>query len=258
MTTTNATLRTATRAAPLLLLLLAAETCCATEVRLTDGRTLTGVLRPVDEATYLLQTGDALYELEGRQIREVDGDRDLPRPEGRRLVRSSCYEVLRADGSVEAWNTFHVANDGRELQTSVVWGAGPHEMETYRTLKILDPWGNTLPHRFEPRPGTDIQNVIVELAVPVLPGESVEMSMSTIRPRGAFRDGDVWTCTYPGDFPDDRLYERKLRLPAGAEVLTVSPEVRVHEHGGASFVSWRRYYPQGTSFPLTVTYRLPG
>ena len=256
MTTMLETRKAAALAA--LLLILAASCCGAAEVRLADGRTLTGALRPIDDATYLLQTDDALFELEGRQIREVDGSRELPRPGGSRLVLSSCYEVLRADGSVEAWNTFHAGNDGRTLLTSLQWGAAPHEMEMYRTLKVLDPWGNTLRHRFEPRPGTDVQNVIVELAVPVLPGESVELQTSMIRPRAAIRDGDVWTCTHPGDFPDDRLYSRLLRLPLGAEVVAVEPEVRVHEHGGASFVSWRRYYPQGTSFPLTVKYRLPG
>ncbi len=256
MITMQTTRRVAATAA--LFLVLAASCCGAAEVRLADGRTLTGVLRPIDDASYLLQTDDALFELEGSQIREVDGSRELPRPEGSRLVRSSCYEVLRADGSVEAWDTTHVENDGRTLLTILKWGAAPHEMEKYRTLKVLDSWGNTLRHRFEPRPGTDIQNVIVELAVPVLPGESVEISTSMIRPRGAVRDGDVWTCTFPGDFPDDRLYSRLLRLPPGAEVVAVEPEVRVHEHGGAPFVNWRRYYPKGSTFPLTVKYRLPG
>jgi hypothetical protein len=255
MITMHTTRRVAAHAA--LLLILAASCCGAAEVRLVDGRTLTGTLRPIDDASYLLQTDDALFELTGSQIREVDGRRELPPPEGSRLVRSSCYEVLHADGSVEAWNTSHVDNDGRTLLTSLQWGAAPHEMEKYRTLKVLDPWGNTLRHRFEPRPGTDIQNVIVDLAVPVLPGESVEISTSMIRPRGAVRDGDVWTCTFPGDFPDDRLYSRMLRLPPGAEVVSVEPEVRVHEHDGASFVSWRRYYPKGSMFPLTVKYRLP-
>ncbi len=240
-----------------LFLILAASCCGAAEVRLTDGRTLTGTLRPIDDATYLLQTDDALLELTGSQIREVDGRRDLPRPEGRRLVRSSCYEVLRADGSAETWNTFHVENGGRALQTRVEWGVAPHEMETFRTLKVVDPWGNALPHRFEPRPGSDVQSVIVELVVPILPGESVELATSMIRPRSSVRDGDLWTCTYPGDFSDDRLYSRLLRLPPGAEIVSVEPEVRVHEHGGASFVSWRRYYPKGAMFPLTVTYRLP-
>lgn len=255
MTTMFETRRVAAMAA--LLLILAASYCGAVEVRLADGRTLTGALRPIDDATYLLQTDDALLELTGSQIREVDGRRDLPRPDGRHLVRSSCYEVLRADGSVESWNTFHASNDGRAMLTSLQWGAAPHEMEKYRTLKVLDPWGNTLRHRFEPRPGTDIQNVIVELAVPVPPGGSVELSTSMIRPRGAVRDGDVWTCTFPGDFPDDRLYSRLLRLPPGAEVVAVEPEVRVHKHDGASFVSWRRYYPKEAMFPLTVKYRLP-
>ncbi|MBK7702383.1 MAG: hypothetical protein IPI34_05540 [bacterium] len=174
MTTMLETRRVAAMAA--LFLILAAACCGAVEVRLADGRTLEGTLRPIDDASFLLQTDDALLELAGSQIREVDGRRDLPRPEGRRLVRSSCYEVLRPDGSAEAWNTIRVENGGRGLQTRVEWGVAPT-----RWRRSARPWGNTLAHRFEPRPGSDVQSVVVELAVPVLPGESVELATSTIR-----------------------------------------------------------------------------
>ncbi|MBU1677048.1 hypothetical protein KKA85_14865, partial [bacterium] len=56
----------------MILILAVLATCCAAadtvEVELTDGRTLTGVLRPVTDGLYLLQADETLYELRGDEI----------------------------------------------------------------------------------------------------------------------------------------------------------------------------------------------
>jgi len=64
------------------------------------------------------------------------------------------------------------------------------------------------------------------------------------------------TFAYAGYTPEDRLQDLKLRLPAGAELLSVSPPVRVIEHDGVPLIFWRRYYPEAAELPLSVTYRL--
>jgi hypothetical protein len=240
--------------------LLAAAACPAAdaaEVELADGRTLDGVLRPVTHGLYLLQADDALYELDGREIGAVDG---VPGPpllaDAEPLAFVSSYRIVRPDGDVEVWSSQSQENRTNKLLTWLRWGAAPHELEAYRTMSAFDVYGNRLAHRLEPREGSDVHDVIVDFAVPVMPGESVEISFRTVQKGMAALADGVWTFTFAGDCPEDRLQDLKLRLPDGAEVLSVSPAVRVIEHDGAPLVFWRRYYPEGARFPLTVTYRL--
>jgi hypothetical protein len=245
----------------ILALVLTASLCAAAdavEVELTDGRTLTGVLRTVTDGMYLLQADDALYELGGREIRTVDGRPGAPAldDEDEKLVyKSSFYNVL-PDGDVEYWSAMGVENSDKKLLTWMKWGAAAHELDAYETMVALDVYGNELTHRVEPRKGTESYDVIVDFAVPVMPGEFTEITFRTLQRDLAQVVNGVWTFTHRGHYAEDRLQDLKLRLPAGAEVLTVSPLVRVIEHDDASLVFWRRYYPKNTGFPLTVTYKL--
>jgi hypothetical protein len=62
---------------------------------------------------------------------------------------------------------------------------------------------------------------------------------------------------FSGDFPEDRIYHRKIVLPAGAKIESVSPEPWLNfEHGDRQVIVWHRYYPRGEEFPLTVNYKL--
>lgn len=226
------------------------------EVELVDGRTLTGMLRTVTGGIYLLQADDALYELSGREIESVDGTPGAPQPDDEHLVYKTSYYKALPDGDVEYWSSMAVENSGKKLLTWMSWGAAAHELDAYRSMVALDGFGNRLEHRIEPREGTEVHDVIVEFVVPVMPGEMAEINFSTLqRKRVRFEDG-VWTFTHSGLYPEDRLQDLKLHLPAGAEVLTVAPLVRVIEHDDAPLIFWRRYYPANTEFPLTVTYKL--
>ncbi len=235
--------------------------CCpaadAVEVELTDGRILTGVLRPVVSSLYLLQADDALYELGGREISAVEGETGPPvLDDADQLVYNMSYRNVLPNGDVEYWSRMSIQNGDKKLLTWMSWGAAAHELDAYRTMTALDAYGNPLDHRIEPREGTNVYDVIVDLEVPVMPGEHMEISFRTVHKGVAeFADG-AWTFVFAGQFGEDRLQDLKLRLPAGAEVLSVSPPVRVIEHDGAPLVFWRRYYPKGTAFPLTVTYTL--
>ncbi len=226
-------------------------------VELNNGKTLTGFLRPVSEGLYLLQTDEALYELSGGEIASVDGREGAPRVDGKRkFARTSSYRRLLPDGDVVISQSMIVHNRGRKIQSTVKWGAAPHELEAYETMTALDVYGHELEHRFEPRRGTDIMNVIVDLEVPVMPGEEMTMMVRMTWDGAAVLEDGVWTYTHWGDYAEDRLQNLKVELPPGAEVLSVNPPVRVVEHEGQSLVHWRRYYPKGEVFPLTVSYRL--
>ena len=227
------------------------------EVELKGGKTLTGVLRPVLDSIYLLQTEETLYELSGSEIVRVDGGTDLPRIDTHRyFAATNSYRRLLPSGDLEISSTMTIRNRGKKIQTTVQWGAGPREVRMYETMQAMDVYGHELEYRLEPRSGTDIMNVIVDLDVPVMPGEDMDLSTRLLeRDRARLVDG-VWTYTHWGDYAEDRLQNLKVELPAGAEVLSVNPPVRVVEYDGRQFVFWRRYYPEGEQFPLTVSYRL--
>ena len=233
---------------------LAADT---SEVELTNGKTLTGVLRPVLEGLYLLQTDETLYELNGGEIKSVDGREGAPRVDnGEKFAHTNSYRRLLPSGDVEINQSMTIRNRGKKIQTTVRWGAGPHELYMYETMTALDIYGNTLDYRLEPRRNSDAHNIIVKLDVPVMPGEDMEMMVKTIQRDAASVEDGVWSYTHWGDYSEDRLQNLKVELPAGAEVLSVNPPVRVVEHDGKSLVFWRRYYPKHARFPLTVTYKL--
>ena len=228
------------------------------EVVLNDGRTLNGVLRPVTHGLYLLQAEDVLYELDGREIGAVDGEAGAPvLMDAEPLVYVSSYRRVLPDGDVEIWSSQSKENGGDKLLPWLKWGAAPHELEAYRAMIAFDAYGNRLDHRLEPRADSDVHDVIVDFRVPVMPGEYVDIAFRTVHRGVARLDDGVWTFVYAGLCPEDRVQDLKLRLPAGAEVLSVSPPVRVIEHDGAPLVFWRRYYPEGVESPLTVRYRLP-
>ena len=233
---------------------LAADT---SEVELTSGKTLTGVLRPVIEGLYLLQTDETLYELSGGEIKSVDGREGAPRIDnGENFAHTNSYRRLLPSGDVEISQSMTIRNRGKKIQTTVRWGAGPHELYMYETMTALDAYGNTLDYRLEPRHGTDTHNIIVSLDVPVMPGEDMDLMVKLIERNAASVKDGVWSYTHWGDYSEDRLQNLKVELPAGSEVLSVNPPVRVVEFDGKSLVFWRRYYPKHARFPLTVTYKL--
>ncbi len=228
-------------------------------IRLTDGRVLTGALREIEPSRYLVQTGDTLYEFTGGEIASVDGVPGVPESAAGGLVQYASYEELTGDGDLVLYAHFSAVNRTRKAWTTVEWGAAPHEMEQVGTLKAYDGFGNALTHHLEPRPGSDVQRVIVDLAVPVAPGETVDLTTRYLLRNRVQKKGGVLSYTFGGDFPEDRIYTRKLKLPRGATVVSTDPApVQTFDAMGCRYLVWRRYYPKGEVFPITVSYRLPG
>jgi len=235
----------------------AADDAAASTIKLADGRSLTGALREIEPSRYLVQAGDKLYEFSGDEIASVDGRPGIPKSAANGLVRYESYEELTGDGDVVLYAHFSTVNRTRKAWTTVEWGAAPHEMAQMATLEAVDGYGNRLTHHLEPRPGSDIQSVVVDLAVPVAPGETVNLTTRyLLRGRVQEKNG-VMNYTFAGDFPEDRIYTRKVKLPRGAVVVSTDPEpVQTFDAQGSRYLVWRRYYPKGETFPITVRYRL--
>jgi hypothetical protein len=230
-------------------------------VRLHSGQVLEGAVRQIQPSLYLVQTDDQLYEITGEEIETVDGKpgvSELPVSQ-ERLLRYEGFEVVAPNGDVELWSRFQTTNESSQVWTYVEWGAAEWELEMYRTMEAYDKYGHRLQHRIEPRSTKGQYSVIVDLQVPLAPGESVDLATKYLEPGQAHREGDGFRLSFVGDFPDDRIYLRKVELPQGAEIEKVEPDATLtFQHEGHPIVVWRRYYPKGEKFPLTVVYRVPG
>lgn len=232
-------------------------------VELKNGKVIEGVIRQIEDSQFLVQTGEELYEITGEEIAAVDGRPGAPADlsSSRRLLRYETYEVVATNGDVELWTKLRLTNESSRVWTYIQWGAKERELSMFRTMRAFDQFGNALAHRIEPRAGSELYNVIVDLVVPVAPGEELALAERLTNPGMARRDDDSggFVLTFAGDFPEDRIHTRKVRLPRGARVETVEPEPSFQfEHEGSPIIVWRHYYPEGEEFPLTVAYRLAG
>jgi len=228
-------------------------------VELRDGRVIEGVLRQIETSRYLLQSGPALYEMTGDEIARVDGREGPPPPASDTPppVRSDTYEVVRPDGDVELWVTLRSVNDTPRVWTFVQWRAKPHELEMMRSMAAYDAYGHHLTHRVEPHPGSDLHHVIVDLEVPIAPGESALLTRRYLRRDSVTEADEGYVFRFAGDYPEDRIVQRKVRLPRGAEVVRVEPPpVQQFEHEGHPIIVWRRYFPRQVTDPQTIVYRL--
>ncbi|MEN8007291.1 MAG: hypothetical protein ABFS42_09775 [Candidatus Krumholzibacteriota bacterium] len=219
---------------------------------------LTGYLRQISDARFLLQGDNVYHEFPGNQIVTVDGSDDIPqsvRGNGR-LIFSSFYEKILPGGDVEVWSHNQVTNDGVQVLTGTDWGAAAWEEEQIRTMEVYDSFNHKLPMMIVPR-GDGGFTVKVDFIVPVAPRESLGLTLKTIRKGQARRTGDTWSYTFNIDFNEDRYMTRKIELPAGAEIEKTYAWCRKFDIEGRTILISQRYYPARTADPLTVVYKLP-
>ncbi len=238
-------------------------------LELKDGTTFRGEIRQVEPSVYVVQTPDEIAEITGAEMRkylvtrtegeidEIIAQIERAAVTGERILRYETFEVITHNGDVDFWSHTQSRNESSKVLTYIQWGAKERELDRYRTMTAFDKYGNRLTSRIEPREGTDLYNVIVDLAVPVLPGEKVDLAMRYVNKGFAKKDGDTFHFTFSGDFPEDRIYHRKVVLPAGAKIKSVEPKPWLQfEHDGRTVIVWHRYYPKFQELPLTVTYEL--
>jgi hypothetical protein len=229
-------------------------------VELKDGKSVEGILMTLQSGTYLLQTKDESLIVPIDEIRSVDGKApampDLPVSD--RVPRlQETFEDVSADGRIELHSTHERLNSGAQIISRVNWGLAKHELWMLDAYRVVDEYGNDLPYEVEDDPSIDGKRIWVHLARPVLPGESLRLTTIVHQKEGVRREGAGWVYRMGGDYPDDRLVKRSVRLPEGAHVVSVSPEP-LHQltSGNRTLVVWRRYFLQGEVIPWEIRYTL--
>ena len=236
------------------------ESLSSRKIVLQNGETLEGYIRPLDEGKFLIQTKDVYLEVTPNQIAQVDGNSDLMslfKTDQRPLLTYRTYEELDAEGDLSTYSHFTRRNSSDQIITKLDWGKAPHELTLYQDEKVYDEFGNEL-FMQEVNRDNGGRQVSVDLTVPILPGEEVSFSHRFIWKDYAKQKNGIWIYKHAGDYPEDRLVVKMVRLPLGAKIENISPEpVKNFEHNGYRYITWRRYYAKGEVVPLTIEYKLP-
>jgi hypothetical protein len=229
-------------------------------IQLADGRELQGLVLPATECTWIVQTDDLCLELTAAQIARVDGKAGVATLVERNaspLLRTETFDDVFPDGSVLLHSSFARFNDGTTRIDRIKWGLAPHELALIPHWQAFDEFGNELPIQVEKRENGR-QMARARLVRPIVPGETLRFTSRIQYEDLVQRDGDVLRYEHQGDYPEDRLVTKMVRLPAGATIVSVSPEpVQRFEIEDRPYVLWRRYYVAGEKFPLQVRYGLP-
>ena len=245
-----------------LLLCIAASAAAAEtvhKIELENGDVLQGILVPASACTALVQTEDVCVEVPLERIRTLDGRSDLPMTllrEAPPLLRFETFEELLPNGDVVLHASFSRRNATPKTIQEIDWGVAPHELSMLRGWRVFDTLGNELPLRIEDRADGG-KRVHAKLVRPILPGETVQFTDRIVQAGFVAQKDGLFHYRHRGDYPDDRLVTRMLRLPTGAQVVSVTPEpVQRLEIDGSPVVVWRRYFVAGEELPFDLTYRL--
>ena len=229
-------------------------------VELRGGKTVNGILMELRQGTYLLQTEGECLILPAGEILRVDGKPaaapDLPVSDRAPRLQET-FEEISSDGRITLHSTLERANAGSEIIARVNWGLGKHELWQLEAYRIVDAFGNDLRYEVRDDPTIDGKRLWVDLARPILPGELMRLTVIYQEKEGVRREGDTWIYQMNGDYPDDRLVTRSVKLPAGAQIVSISPEP-LHQVSSddRSLVVWRRYFLAGENIPWQIRYRL--
>ncbi|MBK8168064.1 MAG: hypothetical protein IPK64_19125 [bacterium] len=235
------------------------------QVVLTDGTRLEGVLVRTEPASYLLQTDSVLYELTDDDIdpRTFSGRPAREAEPARPVYDLRHFDEIHADGSVTSWWVRHNVNDSNRVITEYRVGLGPWERTVIDQRAWRDGYGNPLTPVFDPPrerwAALDEESVSVtmKLPVPVAPGEAWtivgrETSLGTEQLDGRF------FYVRSGNYADDNLVWRKVRLPLGARIESATPTPTARfEQDGFQYVIWRRLYTKLEEYPLRIVYSMP-
>jgi hypothetical protein len=233
-------------------------------VVLADGRRLEGTMLRTAPARYILQTATALYDLTDDDLDPQTfstRSRQDAVPE-RRIHEIRHYDELHADGTATHWWSRRNENNGRFAITEHRFGFAPWEQLVADQRTWRDGFGNPLTPVYDPprekwaSPPKERVQVTLKLPVPVAPGEEWTITCGETSAGASFKDGRFFFGR-SGDYAEDNLVWRKVRLPQGAKIVSVSPTPSAQfEQDGFQYVTWRRYYVKGERFPLEIVYTI--
>lgn len=219
---------------------------------------LTGYLRRISQARYLIQTEDAYLEILGDMIQSVDGKPGVPSDpsDDELLVFATFYEQIQPDGDVVIWTRNHVTNQSNKVMTSTRWGVAQHELQLHQEMEVYDSYGNRL--ELTLTPWTEGRHrAEVKFLVPVAPGEIIDLSQRIVRHGAAKLEDGAWSYSFAGDFAEDRFLTRKVELPAGAQMVETDTDWQKLDHEGRTLLILRRYFPARVVDRQVAAYRLP-
>lgn len=219
-----------------------------------------GLVVPLSECVVLVQSGDATVEVPVDRIVSVDGDAGLAGilgPDRPPVLREETFEEVRPNGDV----VLHAARERRNGWPGVVgqieWGVAPHEVPLLEEWKVFDAYGTELPLTVGEPGANGVRRAVVTLVRPVLPGETIRYADRLVYRNRITRDGELYRYVHRGDYPDDRLVTKMILLPAGARIVSATPEpLRRFDKEGAPCLVWRRFFAEGETYPIEVEYTL--
>jgi len=248
-------------AAALALALFATGAEPVRDVELADGSKLKAIVIPASHCPVIVQSEDVCLEVPLEKIRRIDGSPDVAealRSKRPPLLRNETFDELQADGSVVMRSGFERRNASTGTVHEIDWGIAPHEIPLLVHWRVFDELGNELTVRLEDR-ANGAKHAYARLVRPILPGETIRFTTEILFPDRLARTEEGLSYRSVGDYPEDRLVTKMVRLPEGAEIVRVSPEpAQRFDADGVPYVVWRRYYAAGEETPLEVVFRPAG
>jgi hypothetical protein len=229
-------------------------------VEIAGGEELRGIVIPASDCTFLVQTEEECVEVPAGRIESIDGSRDLStllREKRPPLLRYETFEEIEPTGNLVLSSTFTMVNRKSETIREIDWGVAPHEYELLPNWHVFDALGNELAVRVVDE--ADRKRMFARLVRPVLPGEAMQFANRIVFPGAVKEEGGLFRYAHRGDYPESRLVTKMVRFPAGASIISVSPEpVSRFELDGAPILVFRRFFAKKEVRPIEVTYRLAG
>lgn len=230
-------------------------------VELANGIAIEGRIVPLQPGEYLIQSSDESLIVSTGDMRRIDGEpmasHAIP-ASGDAVFVQETFEDVGPSGAVEVHSVLVHRNDGQRVVASLSWGLAPHEERFLSSYRLVDAFGNELSIEVTDRSGGG-KRLRAALPRPILPGETMRATSIYLDEESVWPEQDgTWVYRNAGDYPDNRLVTRSVLLPAGAEILSVTPEpLHRLESGGRWLVVWRRYFARGEMLPWEVRWSLP-
>lgn len=226
-------------------------------VELDNGEIVDGLLFPLHENAYVLQTRDRSRIIEATDMRSVDGEPVPTLPaSGDVVIAHETFEEILPTGEVEVRSAIRHRNTGTEPVRRLEWGMAPHELAYLDSFRMLDVFGHSMAVQVvgdRPNGGKRVQ---VDLVRPLLPGEETWYTSRFRYPLAPDHEGEVWTYRHMGDYPESRLVTRSVLLPEGAEIVAIDPEPLYKTMvDGQWLVVWRRFFLRGDEIPWEIQFR---
>lgn len=226
-------------------------------VELENGELVEGLLFPLHERLFVIQSEDRSIIVDADQIRGVDGER-IPgvSVSGDVVTVHQVFEEILPTGEIDVRSSMRHHNTGTKPMHELRWGMAKHELEYLKTYEMLDVFGNSMPVQVSGDLPNGGKKVKVDLRRPLFPGEETWYTSHFVYPATPLLQGDVWTYRHMGRYPDSRLVTRSVLLPDGAEILSISPEplykIKLEDRW---LVVWRRYFFREDAIPWEIRFR---